>query len=524
MAAFLPALGGGFVYDDHRFFEGNAALGDASILWRAFADPVCQTADGTESGLWRPLRTLSFALDRALFGEGALGPHAVSLVLHGAGTGCVFLLLSRFAAAPRAAFLGALLYALHPAQTECVAWISSRGDLLAALFLWAALLADLGGRGGTSLALGAAALLSKEQAVVWPVLAFLASRTAGRGSAESARRALAPLAVVSAYLALRWTILAEPTQEGGLLLGPARGPQIAAMLGHQAWYTSLPVGGLFDWQMPPGVCPWPVAIAALAALAAAAWRPARPPALWFLAALVPTLFVQAFMPLNILVADRFLLFALPALALAGARAAASRGGAIPAVAAVLCLGALTQAAIPVWRDDDALWRTTAERAPGHARANHWLGTAALQRGEFEEAVRRLAVAADADPGGAKTRFHLGAAREAHGRATKDPQELIDAFREYETAARLCDDPRAESPDEIRPLALAAAADVALVGGVDEFGAVAARSLLASPRPPVPERIRGAWERRIESLARSAEANPLLGTDFAARVRAWGRLP
>ncbi len=524
MAAFLPAVSAGFVYDDHRFYADNTALDHASIVWRAFADPVCQTSDGTEAGLWRPLRTLSYALDRSLFGDGAIGPHAVNLVLHGAATACVFGLLRRFAAPALAALFGALLYALHPAQAECVAWVSSRGDLLAALLVWAAILADLGDRRVTSLVLGGAALLAKEQAVVWPALAFLAARLAGRQFAPAARRALAPAAVVLVYLAVRWMVLAEPTQQGGIGHGAARGPQIAAMLGHQSWYTLFPVGGLFDWQMPPGVCPWPAAIVACGTLAAAVWRPTRLFALWFLAALVPTLFLQAFMPLNILVADRFLLFALPALAIAGARAATTSAGALPATAAVLCLGAITQGAIPVWADDDTLWRTTAERVPGHVRANHWLAAAAMRRGEFDEAVARLAVAAAADPGSAKTRFHLGAAREAHGRLAKDPKELIDAFAEYTAAARLCADPRAEAPAEIRPLALAAAADVALVGGIDEFGAEAARTLVSTPRPPVPEAIRDAWLRRIESLARSAEVNPLLGADFAARVRAWGALP
>jgi hypothetical protein len=376
----------------------------------------------------------------------------------------------------------------------------------------------------TALVLGGAALLSKEQAVVWPALAFLASRISGRDLAAAARRAFAPAVVVLVYLAVRHALLTEPTQQGGLGGGPARGPQIAAMLGHQAWYTLFPVGSLFDWQMPPRECPWPVAIVACAALAAAVWRPTRLPALWFLAALVPTLFLQAFMPLNILVADRFLLFALPALAIAGARAAAACLGVVPAAGAVLCLGALTQTAIPTWTDDDTLWRTTADRVPGHARANHWLGAAALKRGEFGEAVSRLAVAAAADPYSARTRFHLGAAREAHGRSTKDPKELIDAFGEYIAAARLCADPRAEGPAEIRPLALAAAADVAMMGGVDEFGAESARALVAAPRPEVPATIRDAWDLRIESLARSAEGNPLLGRDFAERVRAWGRLP
>src|SRR5204863_1955613 len=134
----------------------------------------------------------------------------------------------------------------------------------------------------------------------------------------------------------------------------------------------VPVGSVFDWQMPPAACPWPAALVAVAAIAAAAWRPTRVPALWFLAALAPTLFLQAFVPLNILVADRFLLFALPALAYGLARAVRAFRAA-PAVAGVLCRGALTETAIPAWRSDESRWGHTAGTVPGHARATQWLG-------------------------------------------------------------------------------------------------------------------------------------------------------
>src|SRR5262249_11090515 len=143
VAVFARAANGDFVYDDHRFLDGNPNLEKASIVWRAFTDPSCQTGDGTEAGLWRPLRTLSFPLDRAVFADGALGPHLVNLALHATGAALVFLLLRRFGARALAAFCGATVFAVHPAQTECVAWVSSRGDLLAFVLVAGALLADL---------------------------------------------------------------------------------------------------------------------------------------------------------------------------------------------------------------------------------------------------------------------------------------------------------------------------------------------------------------------------------------------
>jgi hypothetical protein len=165
-AAFLPALSFGFVYDDHRFLAENDNLTGASVVWRAFADPACQTADATYAGLWRPLRTLSFALDRALFGQRAWGPHAVNVVLHSAAAAALFALLRRIGAGVTAACAGAVLYALHPVQVECVAWVSSRGDLLAAALLFSSTALDLSGSRRWALALGAAALFAKEQAVV----------------------------------------------------------------------------------------------------------------------------------------------------------------------------------------------------------------------------------------------------------------------------------------------------------------------------------------------------------------------
>jgi hypothetical protein len=521
--AFSPAAASGFVYDDHGFYSGNSALVRPSIVWRAFVDPSCQRDNDVDAGLWRPLRTLSYALDRAVFGGGAVGPHAVNVGLHAASTGLLFLLLRRFGIGTIAALAGALLFGLHPAQTECVAWLSSRGDVLAMALVFAAILLDLSGRAGLALAAGAAALLSKEQAVVWPALAFVAFLLAGSAPRDAARRLIGPAVLVAAFLVARRFVGIENAQDGGLGLGRAGLPQIASMLGHQVWYSLLPVGSLFDWQMPWDVHPFPVVLAGLGAVAALAWRPTHLAALWFLAALVPTLFVQAVLPLNIAVCDRWLLFALPALAIVAAKTV-DRVGPAPAFVGALAFVALTETQIPVWRSDATLWTRTAERIPGHPRANHWLGMDAIERRDFAEAVARLRLSEST-----KGKFHLACALDALGRTTRNATTMMEAHKTYREADRLYDvDARAEGRAGLEPLARIGSVDAALLYSAfsqdDEFGAERLKELLAKPRPTVIGDAAQGWNLRIESISASAAANPSLGPAWAERVRQWGRLP
>ena len=79
--------------------------------------------------------------------------------------------------------------------------------------------------------------------------------------------------------------------------------------------------------------------------------------------------LQIVVPLNIRVADRFLLFALPALALGVARVVQHRRTLLPAaVVAATCLATLSLDASPAWASDTTLWQRTADRVPGHWRS------------------------------------------------------------------------------------------------------------------------------------------------------------
>lgn len=526
--AFLPSLGGGFVYDDHRFYEGNEHLRSVAILWRAFTDPVAQTADGTHAGLWRPLRTLSLAFDHALFGSWAFGPHLVSVGLHAVGAALVTLLLLAWRLPALAAAIGGAVYAFHPAQVECVAWISSRGDLLAAAFVWASLLADLRGRPRAALLAGIAALLSKEQAVVWPALAVLSHVAAGNELRRALRSAVAPAIVVLVFVGVRQSLLLEPTQQGGLGV-PVGAAQVVTMLGHQGLFTLTGVGSLFDWQMPPGLHPLGTTLAGVGLFAGVAWRPSRIPAAWFLVAVGPTLLLQPFVPLNILVADRFLLFALPALAFAVATSVARLPRLeFPGALAAVALGATSLALQPIWRDDAALWGRTARLVPAHFRAHAWLGEAAIRENRFEDAESHFMLASLSAPGDARTTCRLAQAREVVGKQRQDIVRIIGALQAYRDAiaafgsARAIGDARAEGAADLLPQAQWAVADLLLVLGESDHSRAEAEALLSLPIPVVGAETRRALNARLAQFAARLDRDGQAA--LAARVREFGARP
>lgn len=520
----MPCVTGEFVYDDHRFYEANTRLGDVSILWRAFADPVVQTADGTHAGLWRPLRTLLFAAERATFGAAAWGPHLVSVALHAAGTALVALLLRAWGATGWACTLGALAYGLHPVQAECVAWVSSQGDLAAAALVWGALLAAHRGRTVASLVCGAGALLAKEQAVVWPLLVPLSGLLAGRRPGEAARAALAPAIVTGVFLLVRSALLEQPLQEGGLGQGTAGPRELASMVAHQVWTVFVPARLLFDWQLPgAGSPPAGAVLIALASAAALVWRRTRVPALWGLVALAPTLFVQAVVPLNILVADRFLLFALPVVAIAVARGARLPRGDVGAAGVVLCLGVLLQAALPAWRSEERLWQRTADSVPDHARARRWLGFVALRAGKYEEAVEHLRMAVASDPDGANARYALAEAlrlraMDVDPTGVESGPLVREAHAAYRQSALLFQLTRAQEPEFYEPLARIHEASLWIVlGRSDQLGR---RVELITERPPpeVAEHHAVEWRVAVHTLGKQLEAAG--HGELSARVREW----
>ncbi|HYJ86613.1 MAG TPA: hypothetical protein VEW46_11185 [Pyrinomonadaceae bacterium] len=117
---FANSLGNDFVFDDiylvvHNKFIRNV---DLSIIL----------------GTYRPLRDLSYALDLRIWGEGPFGFHLTNIIVHSANVLLVFTLIRRLSNDVVSAIFAALIFAVHPMQTDAVTYISGRRDLLFSFF------------------------------------------------------------------------------------------------------------------------------------------------------------------------------------------------------------------------------------------------------------------------------------------------------------------------------------------------------------------------------------------------------
>src|SRR5580700_9103327 len=124
LAAYWPALQGGFVWDDNAHVT-SAALRSLHGLWRIWFD-----LGATQQ--YYPLLHSAFWLEHRLWGDAVLGYHLANLAQH-AVAACLVVLIVRRLALP-GAWLAGLVFALHPVCVESVAWISEQKSTLSAVF------------------------------------------------------------------------------------------------------------------------------------------------------------------------------------------------------------------------------------------------------------------------------------------------------------------------------------------------------------------------------------------------------
>src|SRR3990167_6626139 len=118
-------LDNGFVWDDSVFIYD----------WEAIQRPVENLAEllfslPQKHTNFRPIKNAFYAANYALWGENPMGYHAVAVVMHGVSAWLVWLLGYRLLKDEAASLVAALVFAVHPINTEAVAWVTANMDSL----------------------------------------------------------------------------------------------------------------------------------------------------------------------------------------------------------------------------------------------------------------------------------------------------------------------------------------------------------------------------------------------------------
>jgi tetratricopeptide (TPR) repeat protein len=425
------------------------------------------------SGLYRPVTTLSYLLNYAVFDNGAnpAGYHWFNFVLHGVNVSLVYALGILIFTAPSLALAFAAMWGLHPLLTESVTNIVGRADLLAAFGVLAGLLCYVQWASATGrrkhwwlaamMAAQAIGLLSKENAAILPAILLLydltwSERASWRARAPAYAALLLPFA---AFLYLRShlrTGLVVALRKGlerrsGFWAPRANslriiGKSIRLLIwpDHLSadYSRSIPKFGwrLSTWQDGQVLVVLAVCLCAIAL--AVRWRRTWKAmfffVIFFFVALAPTALAVP------ILAERFLY--LPSIGLVGCVVAATYAlgrrlspswPASPRVAwiamGVVCLALAmrTYARNSDWHDELSLWSSAVQVVPWDARAHMSLGNALAQiPGRLPDAIAELQTGARMSPHDAREHYNLGRA------LAQMPDRAQDAVAEFQTALRL----------------------------------------------------------------------------------------
>ena len=455
LAAYHNSFAGPFIWDDWFSITGNPTIRHWS---RALFPPSDVGVGG------RPVSNLTLALNYALGGTDARGYHALNLLIHTlAGLTLLGLvrrtlqrpvLNERFgASALPLALAVAVLWTVHPLQTESVTYITQRYESLMGLFYLLTLYGFVRSVESATparwqvLSIGAGLLgvLSKEMIVTAPVMVLLYDRTFVAGSFLEAwrRRWRYYLGLASLWVLLVPLLAGVHQRSAGFELGVTWWHYALTSCRSVVLYLKLAV-----WPHPlvldygPNivrhageVLPYMMVLAVLvAATAVALWR--RPvlgfAGAWVFIILAPTSSVVPLAGQPTAEHRMYLpLAAMIGLGVVALHARMGRRSLLVFAAAAVGLGWLTIQRNEDYRSELAIWSDTVAKRPNNERAHNNLGLA-LEKlsGRQQDAIVQYEAALRLKPGYAEVHYNLGHAW------SQLPGRLNDTAAQYEAALRI----------------------------------------------------------------------------------------
>lgn len=453
LAAFLlfhPVLSFGYTnWDDDIHITNNPAV---QVMDR---EHVMALFLPTDRYMYHPVTMLSYMAEWAAAPNDPALPHAVNLSLHLLNIVLVFFVVRSLSRSDAGALFITALFALHPLQTESVAWISARKDLLSAAFLLSALVlyhrwkreGDAVSYGSTLL-LFITAILAKPSAVILPVLIIVLDNLRGAWDRRSGMIVI-PMSLIAVVAAWFHTAIAPAGAVKPFLLFSL--PQRIMMIGYELVFYPMTLlspsalSAFYGYPIPQnGFLPVPVIAGAAVALVSAVfvvWQWKRIPwirtgIIWYLVTIAPVLQILPFTNAS-LTADRYAYLAMIGLLLLITEwweHSSFRQAAFPpvvtAAAILIIVGMLRSSAerLPVWTGSIPLFTDVLAHRPDAVVAYGNRANALVREGRFTEAIADCDRLLQLSPGEPKAYYNRGNALlglERFGEADQDLQRSVD---------------------------------------------------------------------------------------------------
>jgi protein O-mannosyl-transferase len=400
LIAFFPALSNGFVYDDHFQLVRNPYVKDFRFLPAIFTTDVWHFSPQTQSNNYRPLHMMTYLILYKLFGLNPLAFHLANLLFH---LCCVLLLWRALGYYVREfeAFISSLLFALHPVHVEPVAWIGGTPELLHSALLMVALLLYIRQKIYWSLLPFAAALLTKEPALVFPGILIVDHWLFQRYPNRKFLHWLMPACViVLAYFCARMYALDSVVRFNQLNLDLF--DQLYTAISFAGLYAAkvlLPVDLKVFYHFPlplqAGIA-WTGLLTNVALILLLILVRKRRNALfglaWFGIFMIPSLFIIGVSP--VLFAERYVYLASAGLFLAFVSFPLKQNVKVLLIILSVVYGTITFERCKYWKDDFTLWTEAYSDSPESPVVNYNLATSYFKAGNCERAsffYRRVAM-------------------------------------------------------------------------------------------------------------------------------------
>jgi tetratricopeptide (TPR) repeat protein len=433
LALYARALSFGFTYlDDNVLVLDNfRRFQSLSSLAEAFRRDVFFSYGA--GAYYRPLLTLSLALDSWFGGASPLAYHLTNVLLHALAACLVLRLLLRLGYERGPALFASLLFALHPVLSQAVAWIPGRNDSLAAVFVLSSFLNYLGSgfrAWAAHVAFLFLALLTKESAVALVPLCLL--HTALLDSERRWLRRAAAFAPGWAAAAAGWYLLRHAALGPSIPLSAAQAlssiwlnlPALAQILGKILFPFNLSVlPTLRDTTNVYGIAAGVLCLAVL-------WvsREKRPRFVafgcgWFAAFLVPSLILHSTTMADFVLEHRAYLpmagFLIVLLETRARRAPPALAGAL-----LLAFAAIAWRHCLNFRDRMGFWNGAVRASPHLALAHRNRGAMLYLDGDLGKAGAEFEAAIALNPAEPMAHGNLGLVHMNQGR----PREAEEEFR------------------------------------------------------------------------------------------------